>query len=456
MKEIPSTPYEYEESQQATLENLAKRVAELRSTGVLTPQVLHTLRKYFRIKNVYHSNAIEGNVLSIGETKLVVEQGMTLTGAPLKDQAEAKNLAEATDYLEDLIAHPDAPITAGDIRQIHHLVLKGLDDKNAGVYRQVQVEISGSDFKPPGPESIPAQMEEFCAWLRDSSVPGTDFASVKGILAAAVGHTWFVTIHPFVDGNGRVARLLMNLILMRYGIPIAIISREDRLRYYDSLEQSQCSDLSPFVALLCECIFESLEEYEQAANEQREREEWARSIASRFTQAEKVKAENEYEVWKGAMDILRGYARQTGRMIDEQTPFGHIYFKDFGHLEYEKYVSLRLGESAKRTWFFRIDFRTGERAARYIFFFGYPSYQLRERCDVTLFISREEPPGSYFYERLDQITSPDVPTLREVGYDLKSEEFVARYEDGSVQGGKIEQIGKRFFEEAVRKQFGSA
>jgi len=104
MKDIPNTAYVYENSQHATLEEIAERLRRMRSAGSLTPEVLHNLRKYFRIKNIYHSNAIEGNQLTVGETRQVVELGMTLTGKPLKDQAEAKNLAEATDFLA-LIRH---------------------------------------------------------------------------------------------------------------------------------------------------------------------------------------------------------------------------------------------------------------------------------------------------------------------------------------------------------------
>ncbi len=349
---IEETPYLYEDSQVGILTTLGSRVAELRKDGALTPEVLHTIRKYFRIKNIYHSNAIEGNLLNVGETRQVVEMGLTITGKPLKDQAEAKNLAEAIDFLEELVKDQDVPVTLADIRQIHYLVLKGLNDVNAGKFRTVPVRISGSQFAPPGPESVGPQMDEFGKWLSGASVPKDNFATAQGILWAAVAHTWLVYIHPFIDGNGRVARLLMNLILMRFGIPIAIITREDRLRYYDVLEQSQSCDLSGFVGLLCECIHESLEEYEQAADEQREREEWARSIAERLGAAEERRTLGEYEVWKSALDLLRSYMSQTATLIDQSNPFGQISFRDFGTLEFEKYVTLRQGMSAKRNLVF--------------------------------------------------------------------------------------------------------
>lgn len=213
----------------------------MRSHGQLSPQALEKIRKYFRIKNIYHSNAIEGNVLDVGETRQVVEMGLTLTGKPLKDQAEARNLGHALDLLEQLATNPDQPITEREVREIHSLVLAGIDDDNAGSYRTVQVKISGSGFDPPGPESVPAEMEAFGEWLKMSSLPGGG-SILSGLVLAVAAHAWFVTIHPFVDGNGRVGRLLMNLILMRHGYPIAVIAKEDRLRYYDALEDSQTSE----------------------------------------------------------------------------------------------------------------------------------------------------------------------------------------------------------------------
>ena len=161
MIEITGTDYSYDDSQQAVLDELARSVSALRQGGKLTPDVLYRLRKYFRIKNIYHPNAIEGNQLTVGETREVVEMGLTITGKPLKDQAEAANLSEALDFLEDLASDNTKPITEVDIRTIHALVLKGISSGNEGAYRSVEVEISGSEFQPPGPEHVPPRMQEF-------------------------------------------------------------------------------------------------------------------------------------------------------------------------------------------------------------------------------------------------------------------------------------------------------
>lgn len=451
--EIENTVYSYDESRHAYFCELSDRVKKMRTEGRLSPEVLHRIRKYFRIKNIYHSNAIEGNVLEVGETRQVVELGLTITGKPLKDQAEARNLSHAIDFLEDLAGKAHNPIVEIDIRQIHSLVLDGMGEV-AGTYRSVPVKISGSQFDPSPPESVRAHMRDFGVWLAGVSTPSDEsFARVAGLISAAVAHTWFVTIHPFVDGNGRVARLLMNLLLMRYGYPIAIISKEDRLRYYDTLEASQSSDLTPFIVLLAECLEESLEEYEHAAQEQQEQTEWAQSLAQKFTEPEKVRAQNEYEVWKNAMELLKSYLRQTVSVFDEAADFGNVYFKDFGNLEFEKYLALSRGESAKRTWFLRVDFRRVNRSARYLFFFGHGSYRLRERCAVTLHVAREEPQNSYNYERLENVVAENVPDLLEIGYEISKERFVERKRNNRASVGRIEEIGRRFFEEVVARHF---
>ena len=451
--EVDGTPYLLEGRLDQELDELAGRIKAMRQAGRLTPEVLATIRHYFRLKNIYNSNAIEGNVLSIGETRQVVELGLTLTGIPLKDQAEARNLSHALDYLERLAADRATPITEGDVRQLHALVLREINDAEAGRYRTIDVIISGSAFTPPASHDVSPQMEEFGRWLSGVSVPGDLYATAAGIIRAVAAHAWFVTIHPFVDGNGRVARLLMNLILMRYGYPIAIIAKDDRARYYEALEETQSSDLSAFLALVVESVHESLEQWEAAAAEQRQRDDWTRTIAAKFTAPQRIRAENEYELWSSAMGLLKGYFRQTAALLDRQAQGGgNVYFKDFGAIEFEKYYSLRTGESAKRTWFFRIDFRSGDRAARYLFFFGTKSYALRATCDVTLHISREETP--FFFERLDGLTAPNVPDLFEIGYLPREEQFIGRYRGDVLRRDKIENIGRDFIEDVISRHFG--
>jgi len=454
-QELPGTAYSYSDGIRSRLQELSDRVQQLRAAGKLSPTALRQINKFFRIKSIHHSNAIEGNQLNLGETRMVIEQGLTISGKPLKDSAEARNLGHALDFFEELATSSEG-FRCHDVRQIHALILRGIDDENAGAYRKINVEISGSAFSPPPTESVPMEMDDFCKWLFESSAPDTPYLDQDPVILAAAAHAWFVRIHPFADGNGRTARLIMNLMLMRFGHPIAVITKDERQRYYDALEESQSSDLTPFIALIVESVAESLEEYERAVAEQTAQVEWAQSLVAKFTGPQQTEAENYYEVWKASMDLFKGYARQLATVINESARgLARIYVEDYGTLEFEKYLSLRGGQATKRTWFFRVDFRTPDRAARYLFFFGFPSSAIRPNLNlgdrVTLHLSTEESP--FLYERLDNLMRDDLPDLREIAYNAGDEQYIARFKGGLIQPIRAEKVVQDFFNQVVQRNF---
>lgn len=179
-----------------------------------------------RTELAYTSNNIEGNTLTREETALTVEDGVTSGSKPLKDYIEARNHAEAFDYIVSLIA---SPIRYEDvILKIHSIILNGIDDINKGSYRNVRVRISGSDVVLPNPIKVPQLMEELCRKL-DSRA--------DGFLKALEAHYKLVEIHPFVDGNGRTARLLMNLILLRAKVLPLIVPPRERKRYITAINR---------------------------------------------------------------------------------------------------------------------------------------------------------------------------------------------------------------------------
>lgn len=447
-KHILGTVYEYDDRILPDLLSLRQKVDSLRDReGALSPEFTPQLREYFRLKNIYHSNAIEGNLLTLGETRLVIEEGLTISGKPLEDTLEAKNLSHALDFFERLADRLGDPIRASDIRNIHAAILKDIDDENAGKYRTGQVKISGSKFDPPSAEKVPAMMNEFTDWLSKISVPQQyQYNEIDPLLLACATHAWFVYIHPFIDGNGRTARLLMNLVLIRYGYPITIITKDDRLRYYDALEESQAGDLTPLVTLVYESVGESIEVYEQAARNQRALEE----VVETVVKAKVTKLDNEYEVFESAMRLLKGYFKQVVTMLNEKMEheigtISSVLFKDFGSLDFEKYASLRRSASAKRTWFLRLDFKAGDKTIRFLFFFGYASPKLAGalgRHDVTLHIATEVQP--FFYERLSVLQYRDYPTIHEIGYKPLVEKFVCLNADGDTIEIRAEEIASNF------------
>ena len=446
LKNINGTPFDYYENLDGRLLDLHGRVQEMR----INSQALGRIRQYFRIKDIYHSNAIEGNALTIGETRLVVEMGMTLAGRTLRDQAEAKNLSHALDFMENIVSSTEKPITLSDLRQIHALILKGIQDEYAGKYRDREVKIAGSEYKPPEARLISQQMNDLGTYIKkvtSSDASDTDLP----ILCAAAAHAWMAQTHPFIDGNGRTARILMNLILMRRGYPICIITREDQLRYYDALEESQVGDLTSLIELVYENVEESLEEWEKAAKEQREEQEWLTSIAARFEQPALSQARNEYEVWLRAMELLKSYFKQTVDALNELKTVGSVFlqFKDFGTLSFEKYLSLRDGGSAKKTWFFGIRFKTDSKDVKYLFFFGRSDYRLRHQASVVLITAKDI---DYGYVPLRDITQSNKPDMVQVGFDMKKQAFVA-LTISSVQEGKVENFARKFFDQAIQRDF---
>lgn len=213
-------------------ELLNKKKSQLDSLRPLSPELVKNLDEWFKVELTYTSNAIEGNTLTRKETAVVIEKGLTIGGKSLVEHLEATNHAKALDVVHELQRKKPNQITENDILAIHGIILQGIDDHNAGHYRRVPVRISGSAVVMPNAMKVPDLMEEFAAWLKSKK----DMHPVK---LAGEAHYRLVTIHPFADGNGRTARLLMNLILMMQGYPPAIIRPQERLPYITSLETAQ-------------------------------------------------------------------------------------------------------------------------------------------------------------------------------------------------------------------------
>mgnify|MGYP001202677129 CR=1 FL=1 len=207
----------------------------------LPPETLKSLRDYYRIGLTYSSNALEGNSLTEAETKIVIEDGLTVDGKPLHDVYEAVGHAKAYDHIYNLVK--SAHIAEADILKLHEMFYQQIDRENAGRYRTVRVFISGSHHRLPSPEQIPRLMADFVAWFNDNENkrPLVEFA--------ARVHQKFVFIHPFVDGNGRVSRLLMNLALLRAGYTISIIPPILRGEYIAALEKAH-TDVVPFIEFI--------------------------------------------------------------------------------------------------------------------------------------------------------------------------------------------------------------
>ena len=221
----------------------------------LPSSVVKNLQEDLILRWTYHSNAIEGNTLTLLETKVVLE-GITVGGKALREHFEAINHRNAIYYVEDIIKKEE-PFSEWQIRNIHQLILKNIDDENAGRYRQQNVLISGATNTPPDYTLLNDKMAQFIDWYN------TEADLMHPIERAAKVHADFVGIHPFIDGNGRTSRLLMNLELMKAGYPPCVITVENRLAYYKALDQWMAfGKTEAFNQLVADAVLEGFKPYQ--------------------------------------------------------------------------------------------------------------------------------------------------------------------------------------------------
>lgn len=237
-------------------ERVDNKLRLLQNLRPLPPSSVAKLREQFAIEMTYNSNAIEGNRLTLKETFLVIQEGLTIKGKSLKDHLEAKDHYEALNYLYDFIEKDKrSTISEVFIRSIQSLIVRETDKQEAGKYRNGNVIITGSSHTPPDSSEIPALMEDLIKWIKNNE------KKLHHIELSAIIHHKLVFIHPFFDGNGRTARLVMNLILMQKGYPIAMILKNDRKRYYDALDKADKGEYLPFINFITQSVERSLNIY---------------------------------------------------------------------------------------------------------------------------------------------------------------------------------------------------
>ncbi len=214
---------------------------------------LKELRDYYKIGLTWSSNALEGNTLTISETKVVLEDGLTVGGRPLRDFYETVGHGAAYDHMFSLMGERD--ISVEDIKVLHRLFYRQIDEARAGVWRDRPVIVTGTEYVFPSPESIEREMAALEAWSR------TERAHLHPVEYAAMLHLKLVSVHPFIDGNGRTSRLVMNLALLQDGYQLAVIPPICRVDYLAAIRRYQLQgDSRSFVAFIAERVMESEKE----------------------------------------------------------------------------------------------------------------------------------------------------------------------------------------------------
>ena len=232
---------------------LSKKKA-LDSLRPLPTSLVKKLWEQMLVEFTYNSNAIEGSTLTLRETQLIIQEGMTVHGKSLREHLEARNHPDAIAYIEKL-AQGEKPLQEDDILKVHSLLMRGIDDQNAGKYRTGQLRVAGAAFMPPSAGKIQPLVNELLQTI--SRNPD----ELRPIELAAFFHHKLVNIHPFVDGNGRTARLLSNLTLMKNGYPFTVLLKVDRQKYLRTLSEADNGNLVPFAYFIAQCVERSLDIY---------------------------------------------------------------------------------------------------------------------------------------------------------------------------------------------------
>ena len=269
MSDEPTTPRKtaeplYQAPQTPDIDAALARVdalkTQLESAKAARPELWPTVLKKLKVRWTTDSNAIEGSSLSFADTLFFLEQGLTVEGKPLKDFLDARNHADAIELLFDVIANR-RPISEGLIKEINALLLLGVQSTPArdslgrivqkpatpGQYKQLPNHVllpDGSIHAYAEPLQVAPEMSRLCQWV--DAIRGT----LHPVLVAAIAHYNFVRVHPFDDGNGRGARILMNLMLMQAGYPPVVVANEQRRTYLDTLRQADAGDIVPFLSFI--------------------------------------------------------------------------------------------------------------------------------------------------------------------------------------------------------------
>lgn len=396
---------------------LSERVELLRRHGPLHEKTLLRLRKEWGVRQVYESAGIEGNQLDMSETQMAIQKGITVSGKPPEHSEEVQNLHRALDFLETLVAEK-SPLREREIREVHDIIL-GPTSRDRGVYRTVDVAISNSPHKPPTFIRVIDEMAAYVAWIEKG------YSNVPTPLLAAVCHAWLVHIHPFRDGNGRTARAVMNLLLMRHGFPVVVVRRTDRQRYYEALRRSDEGDIGPFLELLTERCDDGIKQIDRL----RKAEEGLSIALEQVRAAE----ERHYRMWLDGVRLMATSMEDAIKTVEEQDPGFTAQVQHYDAPEFDQYKALCARDASGATWLIRLSLSRGGERHSVLLWVGFASDPLlaglkESKTIPSVLVSMENPNAVPQWVLADETF---VASEREFAF-LRGR-YYARYRDGKLR-----------------------
>ena len=429
----------------------SRQVNEIRP---LSSEVLRLVKEELFGERVFSSNAIEGNTLTIRETRLVLQSKTLLDAKRRREAQEALNLGEASRKMEEFLEVEGAWHDITNFLTIHEILMKGVHDSIAGVIRNRDVMIRGARHQPPGSEEVSELADKIFLCLPNSE-------NVHGLVLAAWAHWAIARVHPFEDGNGRIARLWQDLILLRSRLSVAIIRPQDRETYLNALAEADENDFNSLIQLICQRAMGTLQTYLNAQQAADELQGWASELAGETQVQELEKRRLAYQRWRHAVEQLRDAFEHCAALINKGGVTGlEVQVQPYEVIDQSTWETLLSGGGAKRTWFFKAWFRKNQRIVWYYFFFGrHFWYQEDEAIGeegpwVNIMVSQQYPDESQAI-RLDDVESPRV-SLRELlvvekrivrrRWDATASKMVYDLDKKSIE------VAKEFFEEVLLKE----
>lgn len=389
------------------LEEVDESIREIDAQRPLPPAIVQRLQEEILYDRVYSSAVIEGNRLSRRETIAVLSSGVLEAGSR-KDQQEVINLADCCVYIQECLDRGE-DLTIHLVKELHQKLLASIDDINAGRFRTTDVAISGAKILPPPHLDVPHLVEE--------AIKICNSKESHPIQRAAYVHWAFARIHPFVDGNGRLSRLIQDFILLKNRYVPATVQPEDRERkYYEALERADLGDGLEFLEIIAKNTLRTADRYLSIIRTEKSKTDWIKNIAK--AASEKVKQTDHRKfitLQKNSESIKLEFDNICKSLTAELTGI-RVGFKDYGGLDFEKWQDLRTKGKAPRTWLFGIQISEREINQRYIFWHGRhihrpdDSKQFEDGV-INLLISVQDNAGGY--KSLDEITEDRI-TLREI------------------------------------------
>jgi fido (protein-threonine AMPylation protein) len=411
--ELPSPAEIYlDEVTKTMLTDLAELAHQVNEIRPLSPALLQQVRDELFGERVFSSNAIEGNTLTIRETRLILQTKTYLDIRRKREAMEALNLGTASTQVEEFLGSEDAWHDMDRFRTIHEILMQGVNDRIAGVIRNRDVMITGAKRQPPDAQRVWDLTEQVFSLLRDN-------AEVNGLILATWVHWAIARVHPFEDGNGRMARLWQDLVLLRSRLTVAIIRPQDRQAYLENLAQADEGDFNPLAQLICQRVMGTFQTYLNAQEAADQLQGWASELVGEVSARELEHRKLAYERWRHAVESVRDVFERCASLVNRgATGTFDVQIQSYEIIDQATWEALLAGGGAKKTWFFRAFFKRKEAIVWYYFFFGKHFWSEvdetigEEGPWVNMLISQQHP-DEQLATRLDDLENTPI-SLREI------------------------------------------